>query len=77
MSSPARAIGRSGARVRLRRLARGLSNAGIAAEMHLSEATVKTHVTRALGKLGVNSRVQAVVLAYESGFVRLGESGIG
>ena len=41
----------------------------------LSEATVKTHVNRVLTKLGVSSRVQAVVLAYESGFVRPGHTG--
>ena len=53
-------------------LARGLSNCAISRAIHLSEATVKTHVTRILGKLDVTSRVQAVVLAYESGFVRPG-----
>ena len=58
-----------------RRLARGLSNATVADEIGLSEATVKTHVTRLLAKLEVRSRVQAVVLAYESGFVRPGHSG--
>lgn len=59
----------------VRRLARGLSNAALADEVGLSEATVKTHVTRLLTKLGVKSRVQAVVLAYESGFVRPGHTG--
>ena len=58
----------------LERLVRGRSNAAISTEMFLSEATVKTHVTRVLSKLGVASRVQAVVLAYEAGFVRLGEA---
>jgi DNA-binding NarL/FixJ family response regulator len=58
-----------------RRLARGLSNAALAHELGLSEATIKTHVTRLLSKLGVRSRVQAVVLAYESGFVRPGHTG--
>lgn len=58
----------------LRLLARGMSNAEIGQELFLSPATAKTHVARVLSKLNLRDRIQAVVLAYESGLVQAGEA---
>ena len=56
----------------LRLVARGLSNADIARELIVGDATVKTHVARIFSKLDLHDRAQAVVLAYESGLVQPG-----
>lgn len=54
----------------LRLVAQGRSNAEIAADLFLGVETVKTHVRNVLAKLGARDRVQAVIRAYESGFIR-------
>jgi DNA-binding NarL/FixJ family response regulator len=57
-----------------RLVARGLSNREIAAQLYVSEATVKTHVTHILARLGLRDRVQIAVFAYERGIIRPGEN---
>ena len=56
-------------------IARGMSNAEIAQSLIVSDATIKTHVARVLMKLGLRDRIQAVVLAYETGIITPGEGG--
>ena len=58
----------------LRLLAQGRSNTELAAELFVSEGTVKTHVSSILSKLGLRDRVHAVVFAYEHGITRPGEA---
>ena len=58
----------------IRLIAQGLSNAEIAASLYLSEATIKSHITRILARLGLRDRVQIAVYAYENGIVRPGHA---
>jgi len=55
----------------LREVARGMSNAEVGRELHIGEATVKTHLLRAFEKLGVTDRTAAVTAAYKAGFIEL------
>jgi DNA-binding NarL/FixJ family response regulator len=58
----------------MRLIARGLSNAEIAAQLYLSDTTIKSHVARILAKLGLRDRVQTIVFAYETGVIRPGSN---
>ncbi|MBA2956154.1 response regulator [Nocardioides sp. MAH-18] len=57
----------------LRLIARGLTNGEVAEDLHLGEPTVRTHVGRVYAKVGARDRAQAVVFAYESGLIRVGD----
>jgi DNA-binding NarL/FixJ family response regulator len=61
----------------VRLVARGQSNAEIAASLYLSEATVKSHIARILARLGLRDRVQVAIFAYESGIIRAGHGHLG
>jgi DNA-binding NarL/FixJ family response regulator len=76
-SEPGSAAGGLSERERevVRLIAAGLSNSEIASQLYLSEATIKSHITRILARLGLRDRVQITVYAYENGIVRPGHTG--